>query len=216
MTQSPAAVTPASVLVVDDEPTNISILAQLLTPHYQVLVANSGARALELANADARPDLILLDVMMPGMSGFEVCEHLKSSPMTADIPVIFVTALSDEHSEEKGFGLGAVDYISKPVVPAIVLARVRAQLALHNQTRALEQLVGERTVELNETRLKIIQRLGRAAEYRDNETGMRASVPACSGKSSSHQSRLASLFHSADWANSEPIISSFLPGCPYM
>lgn len=162
----------ATILVVDDEPTNISILAQLLSPEYQVLVANNGARALELVASDHQPDLVLLDVMMPEMSGFEVCERMKSSPLTADIPVIFVTAMSDAHSEEHGFALGAVDYISKPVVPSIVMARVRAHLALHDQTRALEGLVKERTRELNETRLKVIQRLGRAAEYRDNETGM--------------------------------------------
>ena len=162
----------ATILVVDDEPTNISILAQLLSAEYQVLVANSGARALELVNSDRQPDLVLLDVMMPEMSGFEVCERIKASPLTADIPVIFVTAMSDSHSEEHGFALGAVDYISKPVVPSIVMARVRAHLALHDQTRALEGLVKERTQELNDTRLKVIQRLGRAAEYRDNETGM--------------------------------------------
>ncbi len=167
-----AGLAPARILVVDDEPTNISILAQLLSPQYRVLVANNGARAIELANADDRPDLILLDVMMPGISGFEVCEQLKANPMTADIPVMFVTALSDEHSEETGFRLGAVDYITKPVVPPIVLARVKSQLALHDQARALGALVAERTAELNDTRLKVIQRLGRAAEYRDNQTGM--------------------------------------------
>jgi len=166
------ALEPATILVVDDEPTNITILAQLLAPEYHVLVANSGARALELVESSTRPDIVLLDVMMPGLSGFDVCARLKTNPLTADVPVIFVTAMSDERSEEKGFHLGAVDYITKPVVPAIVMARVKAQLALHSQTRALEQLVSERTLELNDTRLKVIQRLGRAAEYRDNETGM--------------------------------------------
>src|SRR5262249_26920817 len=121
---------------------------------------------------DPPPDLILLDVMMPGMSGHEVCQRLKAESSTRKIPVIFVTAMNQVEDEAKGFALGAVDYITKPVSPPIVKARVKTHLALYNQERELERLVRERTVELIDTRLEIIRRLGRAGEFRDNETGM--------------------------------------------
>ncbi|MBF0322706.1 MAG: HD domain-containing protein, partial [Magnetococcales bacterium] len=113
-----------------------------------------------------------LDVMMPVMDGFEVCRRLKSDPGTRNIPVIFVTARNDSSDETHGLDLGAADYVTKPVQPAVVLARVRTHLALYNQNRNLEEKVRERTDQLNKTRLEIIQRLGRAAEFRDNETGL--------------------------------------------
>lgn len=159
------------ILVVDDTPENIEVLANVLRDQYEVKAALNGARALKIANTEPRPDMVLLDIMMPEMDGYEVCQLLKSNPSTSHIPVIFVTAKDDVSDEEHGFELGAVDYITKPISPSIVLARVNTQLALYDQSRQLSMRVEHRTQELNETRLKIIQRLGRAAEYRDNETG---------------------------------------------
>lgn len=148
-----------TILVVDDKPDNLQVMRQILTNQYQILFAKSGERALALA-ADENPDLILLDVMMPEMDGFETCRHLKANPKTATIPVIFVTAMSDIEDETHGFQLGAVDYITKPVSAPIVRARVKTHLSLVS------------VKEVQETRLEIIRRLGRAAEYKDNETGL--------------------------------------------
>ncbi|MBI2381791.1 MAG: two-component system response regulator [Gammaproteobacteria bacterium] len=162
----------ATILVVDDTPENIDVLVGILRDEYRVKVAASGERALRIAVADPPPDLILLDVMMPEMDGYEVCTRLKADPRTRAIPVIFVTAKDEVEDETRGFTVGCVDYITKPVSPPIVRARVRSQLALYDQERALEGLVRLRTAELHETRLEVIRRLGRAAEYRDNETGL--------------------------------------------
>jgi putative two-component system response regulator len=154
----PAKLQP-KLLIVDDEPTNLKVLKQVLQQEYRLSFAKNGADGLELATREL-PDLILLDVMMPEMTGYEVCQRLKSQPKTQHIPVIFVTALKDEIDETRGFDCGAVDYITKPITPAIVRARVRTHLSLvHAQ-------------ELKKTHLQLIQRLGRAAEYKDNETGM--------------------------------------------
>jgi len=147
------------LLAVDDEAGNLQLLRQILQDSYRLLYAKDGPRALELAQQE-NPDLILLDVMMPGMSGYEVCRQLKATAATRAIPVIFVTALSDPRDEVIGFEAGAVDYITKPVSPPIVRARVRTHLSL------------VRAEELKETRLQIVQRLGLAAEYKDNETGL--------------------------------------------
>jgi putative two-component system response regulator len=160
-----------SVLVVDDAPESIDVLRGVLGEEYQVKAAISGKEALAVAER-GRPDLILLDIMMPEMDGYEVCRRLKQNRDTARIPVIFVTTIADAASEIKGLELGAVDYLTKPYLPALVKSRVRTQIALHHKNLALEQLVQERTSELVATRLEIIRRLGRAAEYRDNETGM--------------------------------------------
>ena len=146
------------LLLVDDEPTNLQLLRQVLQADYRLLFATDGARALQLAK-EQRPDLILLDIMMPGMDGYAVCQALKRQPLTAHIPVIFVTALTDTQDETRGFDVGAVDYITKPVSPPVVRARVRTQLSLVH------------TDELRASRLQIVQCLGRAAEYTDNETG---------------------------------------------
>ncbi|ASJ97753.1 response regulator [Shewanella marisflavi] len=161
----------ATILVVDDTPENIDILVGILGDEYKVKVAIDGPKALAIATKNA-PDLILLDVMMPGMNGYEVCKRLKQEPQTSHIPVIFVTALTDVSDETQGFELGAVDYITKPVSAPVVKARVKTHLALYDQKRLLEQEVKARTQELTDTRLEIIRRLGRAAEYKDNETGM--------------------------------------------
>jgi putative two-component system response regulator len=161
-----------TVLIVDDVPQNISILNEILNKFFIVKAATNGKKALEIANSENPPDIIILDVMMPEMSGYEVCEILKSQIHTRDIPVIFITALNDPNEEEKGLKLGAVDYIIKPLSPSVVLKRIQTHLELANQNAALENMVRERTRELEETRLAIIQRLGRAAEFKDNETGM--------------------------------------------
>ncbi|HEY2346115.1 MAG TPA: two-component system response regulator [Xanthomonadaceae bacterium] len=146
------------VLVVDDEPANLQLMRRILNRDYRLLFARDGQRALELAQSE-KPDIVLLDVMMPGMTGHEVCRRLKSLPQTARIPVLFVTALTDPDDELAGFAAGAVDYLNKPVSPAIVLARLRTHLSLVDLD------------ELERTCLAIVQRLGRAAEFKDNETG---------------------------------------------
>jgi putative two-component system response regulator len=162
----------ATVLVVDDTPGNIDLLQGILAPAYRVKVAANGARALEIAAQADPPDLILLDIMMPDLDGYQVIRRLKADPKTRGIPVLFITAKESPEDEQKGFDLGCVDYITKPISAPRVRARVKTHLALHDQNRALEATVRDRTREIQETRLEIIQRLGRAAEYRDNETGM--------------------------------------------
>jgi putative two-component system response regulator len=147
------------ILAVDDEASNLQLLRHILQDQYRLLFAKDGPRALELARQE-QPQLILLDVMMPGMTGYETCRLLKADAATAAIPVIFVTALSEAADEVVGFDAGAVDYITKPVSPPIVRARVRTHLSLVNID------------ELKRTRLEIVQRLGLAAEYKDNETGL--------------------------------------------
>src|SRR5829696_5620485 len=122
------------VLVVDDTPENISVISGLLRDEYVVKVAPSGERALQVAMGEARPDLILLDIMMPGMDGYEVLRRLRADPRTSAIPVIFLTALSSAEDEEKGLKLGAVDYVTKPISAPIVLARVRNHIALAERT----------------------------------------------------------------------------------
>ena len=118
------------VLVVDDTPTNVAVVSGVLKDSYRTKVATNGEKALAIATGPETPDLILLDVMMPGMDGYEVCRRLKANPQTAEIPVIFLTAKTDSIDEEKGFEVGAVDYIHKPFSAPIVLARVKTQLAL--------------------------------------------------------------------------------------
>ena len=159
-----------TILLVDDVAENLDILNGILRPYYHTRVALNGDKALSIAH-NHPPDLILLDIMMPGLSGYDVCARLKENPDTRHIPVIFVTAMSEVEDEQHGLELGAVDYLTKPVSPPIVLARVRTQLALYDQQRELMRLVQQRTAQLYDTRQQIIYRLGRAAEFRDNETG---------------------------------------------
>ena len=128
------------VLIVDDVPTNIRILADALKKDYRIKVASNGEDALERAQLEPHPDLILLDVMMPNLDGYEVCRRLKSNPVTQSIPVIFVTAKSAEEDEELGFKLGGVDYITKPFSIAIAKARARTHILLKRQADALERL----------------------------------------------------------------------------
>lgn len=146
-----------TILLVDDEPVNLQVLKHTLEDQYRLLFATNGAKAIELANSQV-PDLILLDIMMPKLSGYDVCKALQNNALTSGIPIIFITALSDESNEQLGFDMGAVDYITKPFSPAIVRARVKSHLSLV-QMNILKQ-----------TRLQIIQCLGTAAEYKDNET----------------------------------------------
>lgn len=143
----------------------------MLSPHYRTKIAINGEKALKIAFSNKPPDLILLDIMMPGMNGYDVCKSLKDNPDTHGIPVIFVTAMSEATDEKKGLEIGAVDYITKPISPPIVLARVKTHLALYDQTRHLEGMVKQRTADLEKARRHIICRLGRASEFKDNETG---------------------------------------------
>ncbi|AUL72446.1 two-component system response regulator [Pseudoalteromonas sp. 13-15] len=146
------------VLIVDDEPANLKVMREILGDQYRLSFAKSGEAALTLLEKEL-PKLILLDIMMPDMNGFEVCEHVKRNPKTAHIPIIFVTALGDESDEYKGFELGAVDYITKPISPAIVRARVKTHLSL------------VQAEQLKQAHIDLVQRLGRAAEYKDTDTG---------------------------------------------
>jgi len=159
------------LLIVDDVPSNLDVLREVLGGRYALQLATSGGRALELAQA-AAPDLVLLDIMMPGMDGYAVCRRLKAQEATRRVPVIFVTAMQEIEDEARGFECGCVDYIIKPVSPPLVLARIDTHLKLYRQEQHLHALVRERTAEVEKTRLELIRRLGRAAEYKDDESGL--------------------------------------------
>jgi putative two-component system response regulator len=168
----------ATLLVVDDSIENLHLLNGMLTPQYQVLAAKSGESALEIVSGPIRPDLVLLDVMMPILDGYQVFERLRADPTTCDIPVIFLTALDSPEAELRGLEAGAVDYITKPIMPPILMARVRTQLELkrardlladHN-TR-LEAEVQQRMQENEVIQEAGIRALAHLAETRDNETG---------------------------------------------
>ncbi|RDH89207.1 MAG: two-component system response regulator [endosymbiont of Seepiophila jonesi] len=170
--------TPPTLLIVDDEPANIRLLTHVLKKEYQTDTAESGIEALEKLATDPLPDPILLDVMMPVMDGFEVCEQLKAAPRTAEIPVIFVTAMTNIESETRALEIGAVDFITKPISPARVRARVgthinlqQAKTALAGQNDLLREKVRERTHELELTQEITILSMATLAETRDNETG---------------------------------------------
>ena len=146
-----------TILLVDDSPENIDLLGDVLKQDYEIKVALSGEKALKIAGSKNLPDIILLDIMMPGMDGYEVCRRLKSDAKTQDIPVIFVTSMSEVEDETKGLEVGAIDYITKPISPAIVKARVKNHLELKeareylkNQNEILELRVEERTREVLE------------------------------------------------------------------
>jgi putative two-component system response regulator len=166
-----------TILIVDDSPENLGMLAELLEPEYRVLAANAGDKAVRIANS-RQPDLILLDVMMPEMDGYEVLARLKAEADTANIPVIFLTAMNEVKDELHGLEVGAVDYIGKPIVPALVLARVRTQLELklardrlQIDNNWLESEVSRRMQENDLTQLVSIRALAHLAETRDPETG---------------------------------------------
>jgi putative two-component system response regulator len=164
-----------TILIVDDTPDNIMLLSRLLKDRYNTKVANNGSLALQIAQGTPGLDLILLDVMMPGLDGYETCRQLKANPVTADIPVIFLTAKNQVEDEAMGLSLGAVDYIAKPISPPILFARVATQLTLldarrqlqaHNEN--LEKLVQDRTAQLALMQEAIIMAMGTLAETRDN------------------------------------------------
>ncbi len=168
----------ATVLVVDDFPDNVALLSSMLKGRYRVRAAIDGESALAIMTAEDPPDLVLLDVMMPGIDGYEVCRRLKSDPMTAEIPVIFLTAKTDEADEATGLSLGAVDYIAKPVSPPIVLARVATHLTLkgardflRDKNAFLEAEVERRTAEVETIQDVTMIAMGSLAETRDNDTG---------------------------------------------
>ena len=167
-----------TILIVDDTPDNIALLSSLLRDTYKLKIATNGTKALQLARAEPQPDLILLDVMMPEVDGYETCRRLKEDPATAALPVIFLTAKIQPEDEQKGLALGAVDYITKPISPSIVTARVATQLQLKAareqlelQNRNLELLVARRTEQLERMRDATIFAMASLAETRDNETG---------------------------------------------
>ncbi|HXP97782.1 MAG TPA: two-component system response regulator [Telmatospirillum sp.] len=166
------------ILVVDDTPDNLKIMSALLKDRYRIKIANSGEKALSIALSDPAPDLILLDIMMPEMDGYDVCRRLKADRRTGDIPVIFLTAKAEVADEENGLKLGAVDYITKPISPPIVLARVETHLALkassdflRDKAAYLEAEVARRTREITAIQDVTILTLASLAETRDSDTG---------------------------------------------
>lgn len=167
-----------TILIVDDTPDNITLLCSLLSDKYRNKVATNGPKALKIAATQPDLALILLDIMMPDMDGYEVCKTLKANPQTKDIPVIFLTAKTQEADEAKGFELGAVDYITKPISPSILLARVQTHLALQKarsylsrQNEILEEQVMERTHRLDNLQNAILVALASLGETRDDDTG---------------------------------------------
>ncbi len=167
-----------TILVVDDTPDNLTLVSNLLKKDYRVRVAINGEKALKIAFSDTPPDLILLDVMMPVMDGYEVCQQLRNSSLTAHIPIIFLTAKSEVEDERKGLSLGASDYITKPISPPILEARVKTHLAakaysdfLTDKTSYLESEVARRTREVSAIQDVTIQAMASLAETRDSDTG---------------------------------------------
>lgn len=166
------------VLIVDDTVDNLTLMSELLKDSYVVKVANNGEKALKIAQSANPPDLILLDIMMPGLSGYDVCEQLKANPATENIPVIFLTAMTGTDDETKGFEMGAADFITKPVKPPVVMARVSTHLKIKAHTdflkevnTYLEQEVSKRTRELGAIQDVTILSMASLAETRDNDTG---------------------------------------------
>lgn len=169
----------ALILIVDDTPENLTLMSELLMEHYRVKVASSGAKALRVA-LQSQPDLILLDIMMPEMDGYEVCRKLKADPATADIPVVFLTAKSEQADEQHGFDLGAVDYITKPISPPLVLARVQAHLQLkasadflRDKSEYLEWEVRRRTQDIQRLQEVTIEAMASLAAMRENPCSRR-------------------------------------------
>jgi putative two-component system response regulator len=178
MTETAELLDKPTILVVDDTPDNLTVMSGLLKDLYKVKVANSGERALKIAASAAPPDLVLLDIMMPGMDGYEVLRQLRTDTQTRDIPVIFLTAKSEVEDERRGLELGAVDYITKPISPPIVMARVKNHLDLKlmrdflkSQNEFLEQEVARRTQEVKAIQDVTILAMASLAETRDNDTG---------------------------------------------
>jgi len=168
------------ILIVDDSPDNLLLMVNLLKEgdRYTIKAANNGEKALQIVQADPPPDLILLDIMMPGLSGHEVAQSLKADPRTRAIPLIFLTAMASTADETRGLEMGAADYITKPISPPVVLARVETQLKvkaaadfLKDKSDYLEQEVARRTREVLAIQDVTIHAMASLAETRDNETG---------------------------------------------
>ena len=156
------------VLAVDDDTDLLALMAKALGASYRVLTADNPGDAIARAGGEPRPQLILLDIEMPDVSGFEVCQALKGDPATADIPIVFLTGKAEPQAQVEAFGLGAVDYIMKPINAAVLKTRVQMQLALADQRQGLERLVRERTAQVEHTRSEIIKRLARAMELHES------------------------------------------------
>jgi putative two-component system response regulator len=156
------------ILAVDDDTDLLALMARALGADYDVVTVSDPGDAITKAFEDRKPDLILLDVEMPGASGFEVCSALKAEAPTAGIPIIFLTGKNEPKDQAEGFELGAVDYITKPINAAVLRARVRTHVALANQRLELEKLVQERTAQLEHTRTQLIRRLARAMEMHES------------------------------------------------
>jgi putative two-component system response regulator len=178
MFEAPGIMELPIILVVDDAPESVAVIAQALSDHYRVIAANDGETALRIAASYPLPDLILLDTVMPGLSGLEVCYHLKQDNATADIPVAFLTNRGDAVNEDHGFELGAIDYISKPISPPLLRARIRNHLnhkatadLLKQQNQSLEQEEERRTKEMRVIQDVAVLAVASLAETRDNETG---------------------------------------------
>jgi len=160
-----------TILVVDDIPENLDILKGIFQSEYTLRLAVNGGLALKIAR-QLKPDIILLDIMMPDMNGYEVCRQLKLDRKTKDIPVIFLTAMTEEQDEAQGLALGAVDYVAKPFSPELVKSRVRNHLELKRHRDSLETLVEKRTRELEQSHHTAIFMLGEAGHYNDTDTGV--------------------------------------------
>lgn len=175
---TPVGTPKPSVLIVDDAPENLELIGEILSEAYRVVVAASGQRALALLSGGEHPDLILLDVVMPGMSGWDLCRKIKADPLRRDVPVIFLTSRSDMKDEQEGLSLGAVDYITKPINPAILLARVsthvqlkQARDILRDSNAYLSSEISRRTAEVLALQDATVVAMASLAEARDNETG---------------------------------------------
>lgn len=167
-----------TLLIVDDVPENLLLIHNLLKETFNLKVANRGQRCIEIAQTHPQPDLILLDIMMPEMDGYEVCRQLKNNTSTRNIPIIFLTARNEIEDETLGLELGAVDYITKPITPAILLARVKTQLTikqfqdfLRDQNQFLEAEVAKRTEEVQSIQAVTVHAMASLAETRDSDTG---------------------------------------------
>jgi putative two-component system response regulator len=157
------------ILAVDDAAELLALMAKALSADYEVITAADPGTAIEKAFGEPRPDLVLLDIEMPDISGFEVCRALKDEALTSAIPVIFLTGKTEAQAQVEGLELGAVDYITKPINAAVLKARVRMHLQLANRRAELERIVGERTEQLEHTRTELIKRLARAMELHESQ-----------------------------------------------
>ena len=209
----------ATILVVDDTPDNLKLISGLLKETYKVKIATCGESTLEIAQSNSPPDLILLDIMMPEMDGYEVCTRLKANSKTAPIPVIFLTAKTEVSDETKGLEMGAVDYISKPINPLILLSRIKIHLNekkmhdfLHDKNSFLENEIKKRTAEINAIQDVTIHAMASLAETRDSDTGHHIRRTQHYLKALAEKMRLHPRF--ADFLNDDNIIDALFKSAP--